>query len=568
MGVTTFGAFTTARLGIYAAQKGLDVTGHNISNINTTGYTREALDQVSLRTGGRDFYTSSYNASVGSGVLVTGISQLRDPYLDIRFRTEQSSVGAMDTKLSGLEELSSILDEVADNDGNGVLEAQFNDLVSQLQVMSDDHATEEEYDTLVRSSADSLVKLFNSYAERLQTVRENQEAGLEQDVSDVNDILQNIQTLNSAIQKSQVHGDDALEMQDQRNLLLDQLSYYMKIDVTYTAVQIGGGSTVDKLVIKTAGDNGRTLVDGDYATQLSVSEDGSYSISLAAPTNARGDVLKDADGVPFAEIQLGDTELYGAIQAGRELLTEKGEFASTAELAADPDASTKRGIPYYQDVLDSLAQKFAAVLNEANTGYLKNSDGDYLDASGGVVSAGAVQMGGALFSNSSTGDDIDGITAANISISKSWSSGAVRIQNSMVQDPASSVIGTVGSSDNSNILHIITLIDGSQAYNPREVAGDADSNDTFFEGSFQQMLTNVQATLAKDVKSTTTLLDNYSAAATELDTGRDSVSGVDLNDEAMSPMQYQKSYAAACRLMTTLDEVLDKLINGTGTAGR
>lgn len=568
MGVTTFGAFTTARLGIYAAQKGLDVTGHNISNINTTGYTREALDQVSLRTGGRDFYTSSYNASVGSGVLVTGISQLRDPYLDIRFRTEQSSVGAMDTKLSGLEELSSILDEVADNDGNGVLEAQFNDLVSQLQVMSDDHATEEEYDTLVRSSADSLVKLFNSYAERLQTVRENQEAGLEQDVSDVNDILQNIQTLNSAIQKSQVHGDDALEMQDQRNLLLDQLSYYMKIDVTYTAVQIGGGSTVDKLVIKTAGDNGRTLVDGDYATQLSVSEDGSYSISLAAPTNARGDVLKDADGIPFAEIQLGDTELYGAIQAGRELLTEKGEFASTADIAADPDASTKRGIPYYQDVLDSLAQKFAAVLNEANTGYLKNSDGDYLDASGSVVSAGAVQMGGALFSNSSTGDDIDGISAANISISKSWSSGAVRIQNSMVQDPASSVIGTVGSSDNSNILHIITLIDGSQAYNPREVAGDADSNDTFFEGSFQQMLTNVQATLAKDVKNTTTLLDNYSAAATELDTGRDSVSGVDLNDEAMSLMQYQKSYAAACRLMTTLDEVLDKLINGTGTAGR
>ena len=568
MGVTPFGAFTTARLGIFAAQKGLDVTGHNISNINTSGYTREALDQVSLRTGGRDFYTSSYNASVGSGVLVTGISQLRDPYLDIRFRTEQSSVGAMDTKLSGLEELSSILDEVADNDGNGVLEAQFNDLVSQLQVMSDDHATEEEYDTLVRSSADSLVKLFNSYAERLQTVRENQEAGLEQDVSDVNDILQNIQTLNSAIQKSQVHGDDALEMQDQRNLLLDQLSYYMKIDVTYTAVQIGGGSTVDKLVIKTAGDNGRTLVDGDYATQLSVSEDGSYSISFAAPTNARGDVLKDADGVPFAEIQLGDTELYGAIQAGRELLTEKGEFASTAELAADPDASTKRGIPYYQDVLDSLAQKFAAVLNEANTGYLKNSDGDYLDASGSVVSAGAVQMGGALFSNSSTGDDIDGISAANISISKSWSSGAVRIQNSMVQDPASSVIGTVGSSDNSNILHIITLIDGSQAYNPREVAGDADSNDTFFEGSFQQMLTNVQATLAKDVKSTTTLLDNYSAAATELDTGRDSVSGVDLNDEAMSLMQYQKSYAAACRLMTTLDEVLDKLINGTGTAGR
>ena len=49
---------------------------------------------------------------------------------------------------------------------------------------------------------------------------------------------------------------------------------------------------------------------------------------------------------------------------------------------------------------------------------------------------------------------------------------------------------------------------------------------------------------------------------------RDSVSGVDLNDEAMNLMQYQKSYSAACRLMTTLDELLDKLINGTGIAGR
>lgn len=82
------------------------------------------------------------------------------------------------------------------------------------------------------------------------------------------------------------------------------------------------------------------------------------------------------------------------------------------------------------------------------------------------------------------------------------------------------------------------------------------------------MLTNIQATLAKDVKSTSTLLDTYSSSATELDSSRDSVSGVDLNDEAMSLMQYQKSYSAACRLMTTLDEALDKLINDTGTAGR
>lgn len=593
--VTTFGAFTTARLGIYAAQKGLDVTGQNISNINTTGYTREAVNQASLRTGGHDYYTSSYSAGVGSGVVVTGISQLRDPYLDIRYRNEQSSVGAMDTKQAGLEELSGILDEVADDDGNGVMEAQFNDLVSQLQTMSNDHAAEEEYDSLVRSSADSLVKLFNSYADRLQTVQENQVDSLNQDVSDVNDILTNIQQLNSSIQKSQVHGDDALEMQDQRNLLIDQLSYYMKIDVTYQSVSIGAGSTVDKLVIKTAGDPEQTLVDGDYATQLSVSDDSNYNITLAAPTNAKGVVLKDKDGNDCTDVTLGDTELYGSLQATRELLTESGEYSSDAEIAADPDATTKRGIPYYQNVLDSLANKFAEVLNGANTGYLTGSDGNYLDSSGNQVvftdtdgstvtlnknntltdaqatflESKGKALGGTLFSNSSTGDDTAGITAANISISQSWSSGKIGIQNSFVQDSSSNTYPTVGSSDNSNILHIIALMDGSQDYTPGTVASDAaTADDTFFSGSFQQMLTNIQATLAKDVKSTSTLLDTYSSSATELDSSRDSVSGVDLNDEAMSLMQYQKSYSAACRLMTTLDEALDKLINGTGTVGR
>ena len=66
------------------------------------------------------------------------------------------------------------------------------------------------------------------------------------------------------------------------------------------------------------------------------------------------------------------------------------------------------------------------------------------------------------------------------------------------------------------------------------------------------------------MQGTSTLLDNYYAASVTLDTSRDSVSGVDLNDEAMNLMQYSKSYNAACRLMTTLDSVLDKLINGTG----
>ena len=91
--VGTFDSFTTARLGIYAAQHGLRVTGNNISNIITAGYTRQRVDQVSLKSGGADMYRSPYDNHVGNGALVTGINQIRDPYLDLQDRHTASKLG-------------------------------------------------------------------------------------------------------------------------------------------------------------------------------------------------------------------------------------------------------------------------------------------------------------------------------------------------------------------------------------------------------------------------------------------------------------------------------------------
>jgi flagellar hook-associated protein 1 FlgK len=100
-------------------------------------------------------------------------------------------------------------------------------------------------------------------------------------------------------------------------------------------------------------------------------------------------------------------------------------------------------------------------------------------------------------------------------------------------------------------------------YNPNMVSEDS-KDAVMFTGSFQEFFAQISATLGKDYKSTNILLSTYNAAATELESNRESVNGVDLNDEAMNMIQYQKAYSAACRLITVLDEVLDKLINGTG----
>lgn len=730
--IGTFGSFTAARLGIYASQASLNLTGNNIANINTKGYTRQRLDLVSLHSDGNIRYANSYNLDIGYGVLAEGTSQLRDPFMDIRYRNEQSSVGAYEARLDGLKQLSNILDEVGDGDGDfGVIEYQFNDLLQQLEILSH-NANDDTCDTNVRSSAESLVQLFNDYANALVTSKDTLTDKLKEEVSSVNTILTQIRDLNEQIREAGIYGDNALELRDHRNLLIDELSTYVKVDVRYDMEKIDEFNSVERLNISIAGTGNPPikLIQGVYGTQLTMPEMSpmrnpdfkaddprcnryiSKASDLAAGkivyTNSEKNALKDAGGKPvwnnaageatlqgmgykgqltqqFEEkyspyvkldndgnivgytcdpeaatqvnnamkkaddnrlwmglealtdkkgnlmkeegntvsepVDLSDTVLFGALQSYRELITEEGEFASEQDITFDPDANIKRGIPYYQHALDALARKFAETMNEANkpmfAGYETERDANGVElyktntancdlVTGGGDAAGVLakltaagydksyllrkdlsslpedlraevkivqekhlsptgnghgiekMAGGNLFSTSGDGDDGTGITAANISIAKKWSTGEVRIRCFKENND-----GLDHSTDSSNVSHMITLMGEKMEYKPRDVVGDAANNTKYYSGTFQEMLNNTNHVLASDQKTTTTLYNGYTTRALALDNDRQSVSGVDLNEEATSMMMYQKSYAAACQLMTTLDSMLDKLINGT-----
>ena len=732
--IGTFGSFTQARLAIYASQAGLTVTGNNISNINTEGYTRQKLNQTSFYAGGADRYYSKLDIRVGNGTLCTGVSQLRDPYLDIRYRNEAASVGAMDTKLSVLEQIEQVLDEIGDGeDGFGVIADQLSDLYNQLAQLSD-QTGQEEYDILVRSSAQTLTNLLNSYAAQLEEVRQNTITSFNNDVTAINTILRNIQNLSESIRKADIHGDNALELRDERNVLIDKLASYMKIDVTYSEEDIGGGTMVEKLTIKLGNANPdvhthsdeTVLVDGIYVRQLVAKfpdeNTDNFDIRLSELTDSKNRVMyhtelakqeyttdypgesslmntdpatgvitittyaktnstqpkknphydptllasfqylkadgsgtnnadeanKDSQGnpventaydlnsitlfqylktddsgtndvkeaqqlavyymkeytkTPSVSVDLKDNDMLGSLQALREMLTEEGEFASPDDLNRDPDASSKRGIPYYQQVLDLFAKQLADTFNAANQGWVYNEKKQFVDSNGtplildgtaittssyNALTSGqkarldayganqgwqetgdqllgkyltehGIAKGAVLFSNNGNGNDTNGITASNISISDIWASGP-QLVTSFEQH---SGLG-IASTDASNILHMMSLLnDETLKYNPQDIAQDA-KGDLMFTGSFSQMWNNIGTVLGDDMDTTTKMLDNFYAAATELDSSRDSVSSVDLNDEAMNLMQYSKSYNAACRLMTTIDSVLDKLINGTG----
>lgn len=560
--VSTFGAFTTARLGIFAAQKGLEVTGNNMTNINTTGYTRQRLDQMSFVSGGTAYYATPQGTKVGNGVITTGVSQLRDPFLDIAYRNAQSNVGQEDTTLAWLDEVAAVLDEVGDgDDDNGVIYNQIQTVIDQLSQMITEGAGHDEYDTLVRTAAQGLTNLFNTYANDLEKVKERLEGSLDQDVKTVNELLKNIQEYNEQIRKADIRGDSALELRDQRNLALDQLSYYMKINVKYEMVDAGSGTMVENLVVTLDNDGGpgheHQLINGMYVTQLSVGDEaGGYQIGLDALKDKNGDTIPkenpplDPDPTTGRDLKEGD--LIGSLQGSRDMLNGAGEFADPDPTAGQTD---ERGIPYYQKSLDLLANEFARVMNEANIVRDNNT--------------GAIEKGGILFDaghgSNTNGQALDeannpiAITAANISISDKWSKGETKLLCSTKDDAAG------GATD--NLAHILAeLTAKDHVFTPRSVVAGG-STTPIFTGSFQDMFLNIESVLGNDISSTTVVLTSYATTADGLYTDRDAVSGVDLNEEAANMMQYQKAYSAACRLMTTLDEALDKLINGTGTVG-
>lgn len=513
---STFGGFMTARLGMSVSQQALNVTGQNITNVGTNGYTRQRLDQVSLNVYGGSKYSSKNLINIGNGVMATGTSQIRDQFLDRRFRNEMADVGKYNIHTNGLQEVAEILDETLLVNDKGGIHNQLGDFWSKLNQLSS-HVGDKEYDTMVRVSADSLCKLFNSYAKKLETVQNNIEQDFStMDVGKVNEILQKIKDLNKSIKISQIHGDKALELQDERNLLLDELSTYVKIEVRYDPVQVTDTLSVDelKIYLPDLENNGQKyeLLNDDECRQFVAEKAGDkWNLGLTAA----------------AEDQWGQTVETDVTDA----LTT-GSFSASLQLLNSTD---KGGIQYYQRMLDKLAVQFATEMNKAN----KIDD----------------QHKNPLFT--SDGTDTDNITASNIQIAEDWANNEYGITASK-ENP-----DVEGAND--NILHMMALMKESLEYKEQVPDGQGGMQDkVIFKGTFQEFFSDIGVTLGMEIKSGEATLKNHMTLAGDISDSRDNVSGVSLDEEGMNMMQFSKAYQASARLMTVLDDMLNTLINGMG----
>ena len=302
---SSFAGFTTAKLGMSASQSALNVIGQNISNINVQGYTRQRVDLASFNgTTGPRQWGNVNDTFIGNGVVVNKIEQVRDPYLDLRFRTEMTSVGYFDETLGCLNELQSVLDEV---NKTGSIHNQLEAVLEALNEFNP-QAANNEFQNMVKTEMQLLTQYFNNYSNRIQQAKEdNMKEFKEQTVPAVNELLKQISDLNKSIRENEIMGNPALELRDQRNNLLDELSGYVKIEVTYEEKNIGlSSNTVEECTVKLIGTDGNgnpykyTLVDNDKAVSFSVNDDCSQLTMTDINGNPIADIgsaLKPANGV-------------------------------------------------------------------------------------------------------------------------------------------------------------------------------------------------------------------------------------------------------------------------------
>lgn len=514
----TFLAFQTASRALAAQQAHIDVTGNNLANIDTDGYSRQRVDLTSISNSG---YTQKYavpGISSGLGVEVSGISQIRDPFLDARFRTQSSEVGMYDTLLNGLSDLERVIDEAS----NPKLQQEISNFIKQLQALSGS-PTSKDMALVARTAAHKITEILNVYANQINEVRDQQIYDLSKVVvgTDFNATVKNLANLNTQIREELTHGNTPNELYDQRNALIDKLSGLANIKVTTSPEKISEDLTIENLNI--------AIYDPATKQSIGVVQNGLYNTLTASINKATGDMeieINSSFGGYYGNI----TSQFsgGSIKGYLDLINGAGTYA-------DAGGNSFRGAQYYEQALNTFASNFARVLNDLNVDPTNGSQPLFTNENGSTT----------------------GISAANIRISKEWMADSQYI----VTTTSTSGV-TTGEPD--NIVRMISALTGNIAFHKD---GDT-SAPIMFSGKPNEYMAGLIGELSLDYELHENFSDASGAIWNNLYAVRESISGVNMDEEGINLMAYQKSYNAAARYFTVLDEAVNTIINGMGLVGR
>ncbi len=209
-------ALSSALTGLNATQTSMSLVAGNVANANTPGYVRKTATLVSNSTG-----TSGAYVQVGS------INRMLDQFVQTQVRTESAGAAYADMRSNMYSQLQSIY---GTPNSASTIENAYNKFTSTLQALTTspgDRPTQ----IAVVSAAQSLTQTLNQMTSGIQTLRSQAEQGLSDDVTQANNCLQQIATLNKQLAQSPRQDAATAGLLDQRDSSIDKLSKLMDIRV-------------------------------------------------------------------------------------------------------------------------------------------------------------------------------------------------------------------------------------------------------------------------------------------------------------------------------------------------
>ncbi len=225
---STFFGLTIAASGLNTSQAQINTTANNISNVNTTGYSRQVVNTVA--SSALRCYQSW--GTTGTGVEATGVTQRRDLYYDEKYWNNQSALGFYDKKQYYMAQIEDYFNENNNNAGFTTIYTKMFNAMSTLQGSPGDDTVRKQF----ISNAKQLTEYFNQLATKLDDLQSSINDEIKTAVDDINAISEKVAILTKQINTIEQGGGRANELRDQRALLIDNLSKMVDVKVQETEV--------------------------------------------------------------------------------------------------------------------------------------------------------------------------------------------------------------------------------------------------------------------------------------------------------------------------------------------
>ena len=559
---------------IISHQTAISVSGHNLANVNTEGYSRQRATITQSRPWHMPVLTASSKVGqLGTGVFIESVNRIRDVFLDIQVRTELKTAGMWYEIDTGLKRMEAIANEPTESGLRGVLD-EFWKAWEDLTLDSEYHSTR----TVLLQRAIALVDDFQHIHKRLTDMRQDCNEQIKIKVEEANVIAREIAALNKSIMLVTVSGRIPNDLMDQRDLWIDKLSQLGDVTVhtdknNMLMIQFG-----NRVIVENIRSYEMTTVQDDEGMSLMIWEDSGLPV-----------IIKSGEIYVLMELR-GSTNHY--LDPYGDMVDRYGNNAG-GKLTAY--------IPWMLAKLNDLAMSVVESVNELHRqGYSLFNQSDIPDGSDFFILDIPFDINDPDLYDPSTQtfydfkynwaryltinpDLIADNTKIAAAVNPTWKDGehynfadnVIGIKISQLKHTA--ILGKtyykVGETLPDGSVATVDLIWRVEYFKAGETLPDgtvADLDTLWPRGNrtADDYWRSAMADLGVWSQESYRMVLNQTAILIELDDNRLSISGVSIDEEWVDIIKFQHAYNAASRYITTIDEELDVIVNRMGLVGR